>query len=50
MNTFGNKTINKALKKKINLLKKQYEEAEKDNDRNEVIADWKLIVTEDWPE
>lgn len=43
-------TLNKALAEKLEALKKEYREAEKDTDRNETIKAWKQIDAEGWDE
>lgn len=43
-------TLNKALEEKLEALKKEYVEAEKDSDRNETIEAWKPIDAEGWDE
>ena len=48
MSAFVAKLLSEALKRKREVLKQAYIEAENDPDRNEVISDWSGIDGEDW--
>jgi hypothetical protein len=48
LSTFVASTLNKALEEKMEALKKEYIEAEKDPDRKKTIEEWKILDAEGW--
>lgn len=45
---FVTEALNKALEERMEALKKDYAEAEKDPDRKKTIEEWKSLDTEGW--
>ena len=48
LSSFVTTTLNNALEEKMEALKREYAEAEKDPDRKKTIQEWKVLDTEDW--
>ena len=48
LSSFVASTLNKALEEKMEALKREYAEAEKDPDRKKTIEEWKTLDAEGW--
>lgn len=48
MSAFVAQLLSEALKRKKEILKQAYIDAENDSERNQIIHDWSGIESEDW--